>query len=175
MSCSTSSKSLKPIPHGRPGVASSINRPNSGWNVGAVLATLPCVRSVKGQGQRVGHAPLLFFMEFGNTTALREKFRIGCKGLEDICLSQRELDLAILVCKRNDQILDLGPVSFVSVSSETSKVLEYLITPQQGVALLALCSTPYLQQLLRAMSDQKSRLERDDLFTVVPQCPTPAR
>ena len=31
---STSSRSLNPIPHGLPGVASSINLPNSGWNIG---------------------------------------------------------------------------------------------------------------------------------------------
>jgi len=34
---STSSKSLNPIPHGFPGVASSMKRPNSGWNIGSVL------------------------------------------------------------------------------------------------------------------------------------------
>ena len=34
---STSSKSLNPIPHGLPGVASSMKRPNSGWNIGRVL------------------------------------------------------------------------------------------------------------------------------------------
>jgi hypothetical protein len=32
---STSRRSLKPIPHGFPGVASSINLPNSGWKTGA--------------------------------------------------------------------------------------------------------------------------------------------
>ena len=34
---STSSKSLKPIPQGLPGVASNINRPNSGWKMGRVV------------------------------------------------------------------------------------------------------------------------------------------
>ena len=32
---STSSRSLKPMPQGFPGVASSMNLPNSGWNTGA--------------------------------------------------------------------------------------------------------------------------------------------
>ena len=46
---STSSRSLKPMPHGFPGVASSINLPNSGWNTGAGLSfALPwSIRSIK--------------------------------------------------------------------------------------------------------------------------------
>ena len=37
---STASRSLKPMPHGFPGVASSMKRPNSGWKVGTVSSTL---------------------------------------------------------------------------------------------------------------------------------------
>ena len=42
MSGSTSSKSLRSIPQGAPGVASSMKRPNSGWKTGAVLPSLLC-------------------------------------------------------------------------------------------------------------------------------------
>jgi hypothetical protein len=40
MSPSTSRRSLNPMPQGAPGVASSMKRPNSGWNTGAVLSPL---------------------------------------------------------------------------------------------------------------------------------------
>ena len=37
---STSRRSLNPIPQGLPGVASSMNRPNSGWKTGSVSPSL---------------------------------------------------------------------------------------------------------------------------------------
>src|SRR5436190_12130356 len=40
MSDSTLRRSLNPIPQGLPGVASSMNRPNSGWNVGSLVFSL---------------------------------------------------------------------------------------------------------------------------------------
>lgn len=45
MLCSTSRRSLKPIPQGLPGVASSMNRPNSGWKIGSGSACLVRFRS----------------------------------------------------------------------------------------------------------------------------------
>lgn len=38
MSGSTLRRSLKPIPHGLPGVDSNINRPNSGWKIGSLYS-----------------------------------------------------------------------------------------------------------------------------------------
>ena len=44
---STSRRSLNPIPHGLPGVASNMNPPNSGWKTGSVSSSLQYVSTLE--------------------------------------------------------------------------------------------------------------------------------
>ena len=152
MSLSTSRRSLNPIPHGAPGVASSMKRPNSGWNTGAVLLS-PLSRRQRMFYSHFRGKILLWLAaarQVWHTSTLLQKLCITGQCLENIGLSQGKLDLFVLVVEFYDKILDL-------------------VAPEQSIALLSLCVAPNGEQLLPQVSESGHLIR--SIRSSIPQCP----
>lgn len=136
---STISRSLKSIPHGFPGVASSMNRPNSGWNVGrgSFLHTISRFSSTSLLLQFL-HSLLQPF--HGLPLGLLSLFR---KRIEQLRLSQRQAHLLFFLIDRNDEVFDLysraaqGVLHILRLAGEG-----YLVSPEERISLLALGLAP---------------------------------
>jgi hypothetical protein len=85
-----------------------------------------------------------------HTSALLQKLCITGQCLENVGLSQGELDLLVLVVELYDKILDL-------------------VSPEQSIALLSFCVAPNGEQLLPRVSES-GRLIRS-VRSSIPQCP----
>ena len=97
---------MNPIPHGFPGVASSMNLPNSGWNVGAGR---PCLHQSVCYPDVYESLLLLriAFIQLRDTATLCDELRVVRESLQDIGLSKRELHVAVHIVESDDQILNL--------------------------------------------------------------------
>lgn len=101
---STSSKSFRPIPHGFPGVASNINRPNSGWNVGNGSPSLArSAYAIASKNHNVPH----HLLHLRHAAALLLQRFVFRQGIEDVGLSEGELDLLVLIVVGDDKIFNL--------------------------------------------------------------------
>lgn len=92
------------MPQGFPGVASSINRPNSGWNVGSGSPSLAFFSNpamipsycIPRHPLQVRDTPPLFLQSF-----------VHGKSIQDVGLAKGELNFLFLVVVGNYKIFDL--------------------------------------------------------------------
>src|SRR5690348_15957098 len=102
---STSSRSLNPMPHGRPGVASSINLPNSGWNTGAgsafALNRLACVSVTS-----IVTLLCIYCLEIRNSSALLQKLFVARQRCQYIRLAEGQTDFAVGLIIANYQVFN---------------------------------------------------------------------
>jgi hypothetical protein len=158
MSLSTSRRSLNPMPHGAPGVASSMKRPNSGWNTGAVLSPLSrrqyifvwsLLKRKTYSGvprARSGTPPPCF----RSSASLANASRISA------CLRE---SLTCLSWSRNFTTrYSIWPGYQRCPRTLTSSILPYLVAPKQSIALLSLCVAPDSEQLLPNVSESIRRI-----------------
>jgi hypothetical protein len=154
MSLSTSRRSLNPMPHGAPGVASSMKRPNSGWNTGAVLSPLSrrqymCVLSLLAKKTYSGFPPRA--RSGTPPPCLRSSASLANASRISACLRE---SLTCLSWSRNFTTrYSIWPGNQRCPCTLTSCILPYLIAPEQSIALLSLCVAPDSEQLLPIVSD----------------------
>lgn len=124
------------MPHGFPGVASSMKRPNSGWKTGAVVSvslamSMSCHllftradrSSLDGSSLHVGHA-----------AALAQQLLVAGQGGEDVSLAQRQPHLAVLLIVAHDEIFDLV-MGFSHSSYDAKARITCTSSPQSRASL----------------------------------------
>ena len=81
------------------------------------------------------------FLQLGNTAALLLERFIFRQGVQDVGLSQGQLHFLLLIVVGNNEVLYLDNCQWRATSPD--KGSSYLVSPQENVALFALCASPY--------------------------------